>query len=109
MRFIKDYDKIYFDNAKMGPIYSELHDWRISYEKKLLEKKSILRDNHEVFFKELKHDISSFFNAEKSEVLLTNSFTSGLQKILYNLNNRTKFLILKNDYPSIAQSIKNLK
>ena len=54
MRFIKDYDKIYFDNAKMGPIYSELHDWRISYEKKLLEKKSILRDNHEFFFKELK-------------------------------------------------------
>ena len=96
MRFIKDYDKIYFDNAKMGPIYSELHDWRISYEKKLLEKKSILRDNHEVFFKELKHDISSFFNAEKSEVLLTNSFTSGLQKILYNLNNHTKFLIITN-------------
>ena len=109
MRFIKDYDKIYFDNAKMGPIYSELHDWRISYEKKLLEKKSVLRDNHEVFFKELKHYISSFFNAEKSEVLLTNSFTSGLQKILYNLNNHTKFLIIKNDYPSIAQSIKNLK
>ena len=49
MRFIKDKNKIYFDNAKMGPIYKELHDWKISYEKELYEKKSNLREGYQVF------------------------------------------------------------
>jgi selenocysteine lyase/cysteine desulfurase len=109
MRFIKDKNKIYFDNAKMGPIYKELYDWKISYEKKLYEKKSNLREGYQVFFFELKELIKKFFCAEESDVLLSNSFTSAFQKILINIKDDLKFLCVKNDYPSIAQSIKNLK
>ena len=82
MRFIKDKNQIYFDNAKMGPIYEELHDWKISYEKELYEKKSSLRKGHQVFFMELKELIKRFFSSKKSEVMLSNSFTSAFQKIL---------------------------
>ena len=108
MRFIKDKNQIYFDNAKMGPIYKELHDWKISYEKELYEKKSSLRKGHQVFFMDLKDLIKRFFSSKKSDVMLSNSFTSAFQKILINLKSDLKFLCVKNDYPSISESIKNL-
>ena len=45
MRFIKQKNEIYFDNAKMGPIYEELYNWRLSYESNLFNNKSSVRDD----------------------------------------------------------------
>ena len=107
MRFIKQKNEIYFDNAKMGPIYEELYNWRLSYESNLFNNKSSVRDGHEIFFKKLKSHVKSFFNAQNDDVLFSNSFTSGFNKLLSNIDKKAKFLCIKRDYPSISKSIKN--
>ena len=53
MRFYKDPKKIYLDSAKAGPMYYELLDWRIKYERKSLVEKSQIRNNHENLVKEV--------------------------------------------------------
>ncbi len=107
MRFIKQKNEIYFDNAKMGPIYEELYNWRLSYESNLFNNKSSVRDGHEIFFNKLKSRVKSFFNAQNDDVLFSNSFTSGFNKLLSNIDKKAKFLCIKRDYPSISKSIKN--
>ena len=97
---------IYLDTARSSGLYQELLEWRNNHDKKLYESGSQFRDNNDLFIKNLKNSISSFFHTEQSSVYLTQSFSSGFKSLLSILNPNLKFLLINNDYPSIIQQVK---
>jgi len=98
---------IYLDTARSSGLYQKLLEWRNNHDKKLYESGSQFRDNNDLFIKNLKNSISSFFHTEQSSVYLTQSFSLGFKSLLSILNPNLKFLLINNDYPSILQQVKN--
>tara|TARA_B100001029_G_scaffold26517_1_gene18934 strand:+ start:727 stop:1758 length:1032 start_codon:yes stop_codon:yes gene_type:complete len=106
MRFYKDSNKIYFDSAKACPFYFELLKWRTNYEKKSLIKKSEIRINHKCVVENVKDEVSGFFNVKNGDVFFNTSFTQSFQSLINELKRDPIFIVLKDDYPSISDSIK---
>jgi len=98
-------NKTYLDTARSGGIYSELLEWRKSHELKYLEMGSEFRIDNEVFIENVRSSVSSFFGSRVSSTFLTHSFSVGFNSLLHLLRNNLKFLVYKNDYPSIVRSL----
>ena len=97
---------IYLDTARSSGLFQELLEWRNNHDKKLYKSGSQFRNNNDLFIKNVKNSISSFFHTEQSNVYLTQSFSSGFKSLLSILNPNLKFLLINNDYPSIIQQVK---
>ena len=105
MDFLIIKNKTYLDTARSGGICSELLEWRKSHELKYLEMGSEFRIDNEVFIENVRSSVSSFFGSRVSSTFLTHSFSVGFNSLLNLLRNNLKFLVYKNDYPSIVQSL----
>ena len=98
-------NKTYLDTARSGGIYTELINWRKSHEKKFYEMGSEFRFDYDIFIEGVRKSISMFFGSKKNSTFLTQSFSVGFNSILSLLKNELKFLVYKNDYPSIIRSL----
>lgn len=107
MNFSVSDEYIYFDSAKSSGIYSELLNWRTNHDKLLLENGSQFRSNHKSFIDELRTGLGIFFHIQKTNVYLTQSFSIGFKSLLNILDPNLKFLLVKEDYPSIFEQVKS--
>ena len=107
MNFSVSDEYIYFDSAKSSGIYSELLNWRTNHDKLLLENGSQFRSNHKSFIDELRTGLGNFFHTQKTNVYLTQSFSIGFKSLLNILDPNLKFLLVKEDYPSIFEQVKS--
>ena len=108
MNFSVSDEYIYFDSAKSSGMYKELLSWRTNHDKLLLEKGSQFRSNHKSFIDELRTGLGNFFHTQKTNVYLTQSFSIGFKSLLNILDPNLKFLLVKEDYPSIFEQVKSM-
>ena len=98
---------IYFDSARSGGMCQELLSWRKKHDNLFLNKGSQFRLNNDDFVDEVRKGVANFFNSQKNYVFLTNSFSGGVNSLLSILNPNLKFLLIKDDYPSIIDQVKS--
>ena len=99
-------NKIYFDCARSGGMSNELLEWRKKHENLFLKNGSLFRENNEKFVEEVRNGISKFMGVKNNYTFLTSSFSLGFQTLLSFLAPQLKFLVLKDDYPSIINGLK---
>lgn len=107
MNFPISEEYIYFDSAKSSGMYQELLSWRTNHDKLLLEKGSQFRSNHKSFMDEFRTGLGNFFHTQKTNVYLTQSFSIGFKSVLNILDPNLKFLLVKEDYPSIIEQVES--
>jgi len=98
---------IYFDSARSGGMCLELLSWREKHDNLFLHMGSQFRLNNDDFIDNVRNGVGNFFNCNENYIFLTNSFSIGFNSLLSILNPNLKFLLIKNDYPSIIDQVKS--
>ncbi|MAU63310.1 MAG: aminotransferase [Flavobacteriaceae bacterium] len=106
MKFPISKKYIYFDSARSGGMYQELLYWRKKHDNLFLNKGSQFRFNYDDFIEDVRNGVTDFFNSQNNFVFLTNSFSVGFNSLLSILNPNLKFLLIKDDYPSIIDKVR---
>ena len=97
----------YLNTAGSGLLSKPLLDWRHSHDKEFLNQGSLYRANKDTFLQEVRSNVARFFNAEADRTFLVPNFSCGFNIFLEGLNGPQRFLLLKEDYPSVNYPVES--
>ena len=92
---------VHLNTAGTGLMSETVLDFRQNHDLDYLVLGSILKDEQGAFLDKVREDVAKFFYTKPQYVSLQPSFSIGFNAILDSLPADTKFLLLKEDYPSI--------
>ena len=95
----------YFNTAYSGILYEPLMKWRRAHDQDYLAGGSNFRLKNGIIIENLRQKLDEIFHAKN--VFLTPNFSFGFNTLLNGLNKKQRFLLLKEDYPSLAHPIKS--
>jgi len=98
---LKDYT--YFNTAYAGLLYEPLVKWRSQHDQDYLINGSNFRLAHGQIIENLRKKLASVFGAKN--VFLTPNFSFSFNTILNGLHRNHRFLLLKEEYPSVAYPV----
>jgi len=95
----------YLNTAYAGILSTELASWRTKHDQQLIEGGSEFRLNNSLIIETLRSNLSDFFKAAVSNIFLTQNFSFGFNTLLDGLPKTERFLLLNDEYPSVAYPI----
>lgn len=95
----------YLNTAYSGILSTELAKWRTTHDQQLMEGGSEFRLSQSYLIETLRTNIADFVNAGISNVFLTPNFSFGFNTLLDGLPASEHFLLLQNEYPSLAYPV----
>lgn len=91
----------YLNTASTGLLSEAVFNYREDQNLDFLVKGSLFRDEKSDLFAEVREKLAAFFNAEANKIALLPNFSLGFNSLLEGLPQKSKILLLANDYPSI--------
>lgn len=98
---------IYLNTANSGILSREQANWRNAHDQEFLSTGSLFRLNRDEFLKEGREAIAIFFNAPINHTYLVPNFSHGFNIFLEGLSGPQRFLLLKEDYPSVNYPVES--
>ena len=95
----------YLNTASCGLFSSQLVAWRRQHDEHMLEGGSMFRDLHKPHIVSIRQAISRFFSTKPDRVALLPNFSFGWNSLLEGMCDRTRFLLINDDYPSLSWPI----
>ena len=92
---------IHLNTAGSGLMSETVLDFRQEHDLDYLIQGSILKDKQGAFLAKVRETVANFFHCESDNVALVPNFSIGLNMLLEGLPEKSKILLLKDDYPSI--------
>lgn len=99
----------YLNTASSGLIPDSVVNWRRAHDVQFLNQGSLFRDDHKNHIESIRAAVGDFCGAHSEDIALIPNFTFGFNTLLEGLPKSTKFLLLKNDYPSINWPVEQRK
>jgi selenocysteine lyase/cysteine desulfurase len=97
----------YLNTANSGILSRSLFAWRNAHDQEFLLTGSLFRLKREGFLQAGRNTIADFFNAHASRTYLVPNFSHGFNVLLEGLGGPKRFLLLKEDYPSINYPVES--
>jgi len=98
----------YLNTANSGILSKSLLDWRLEHDQDFLANGSIFRAKKDEFLQQGRSTIAAFFNADDRRTYLVQNFSRGFNSLLAGLSVPKRFLLLKEDYPSVNYPVESL-
>lgn len=95
----------YLNTAYSGLLSVDTAEWRANHDKEFVSGASKFREKSAGIIDELRKNISDLFGAKEENTFLVSNFSFGLDAVLNNLHRPHRFLLLKDDYPSIIDPV----
>ena len=92
----------YLNTASCGLFSNSLVEWRRLQDQQMLNRASMFRDKHKPHFVSIRQSIARFFGTQPDRVALLPNFSFGWNSLLEGLCERSRFLMINNDYPSLS-------
>lgn len=98
----------YLNTANTGILSQQLSQWRVNHEKEYLKTGSYFHQNRGEFLTKGRNMLAEFFNCSPTHTFLIPNFSYGFNTLLRGFDKQERFLLLKNDYPSISYPVRSL-
>jgi selenocysteine lyase/cysteine desulfurase len=98
----------YLNTANSGILSKSLANWRFAHDQDFLANGSLFRSKKDEFLQNGRKSIANFFNANVDRTYLVPNFSHGFNSLLAGLAGRKRFLLLKEDYPSVNYPVESL-
>lgn len=95
----------YLNTAYSGLVSLDTAEWRVNHDKEFVAGASKFREKSAEIIDELRKNISDLFGAKEENTFLVPNFSFGFNAVLNSLHKSHRFLLLKNDYPSIIDPV----
>ena len=95
----------YLNTAYSGLLSLQSAEWRSNHDIEFVEGGSIFREKNALVINELRGNISDLFGAKEEDTFLVPNFSFGFNTLLNGLDDSHRFLLLKEDYPSIVNPV----
>lgn len=95
----------YLNTAYSGLLSVESAKWRADHDKEFVESASKFREKSALIINKLRTNISDLFGAKEENTFLVPNFSFGFNTLLNGLDKSHRFLLLKEDYPSIVNPV----
>lgn len=99
---------IYLNTAYSGLLSVDIAKWRTAHDKDFVEGGSNFKQANAVVFHQLRSKLASMFDVKEENTFLVPSFSIGFNTLLNGLDKSHRFLLLKNDYPSIVDPVSRM-
>ncbi|WP_443946344.1 aminotransferase class V-fold PLP-dependent enzyme [Pedobacter sp. AW1-32] len=103
---LKEYT--YLNTASSGLLSNTIAKWRTAHDAEFLNQASIFRLDCAQQIQQTRINISSLFNVKIQNTFLVPNFSFGFNALLNGLEENHRFLILKEDYPSLSFPITSM-
>lgn len=104
---LKDYT--YLNTAFSGLITLGTAKWRTAHDNEFVAGGSIFREKHAGIINKLRNNISQLFGAKEENTFLVPNFSIGFNILLNGLKKKHRFLLLKEDFPSVVHPITSMR
>lgn len=98
----------YLNTANSGILSKSILDWRTQHDQDFLNNGSNFRTKKDDFLQNGRNTIAAFFNADVRRTYLVPNFSRGFNSLLSGLTGPKRFLLLKEDYPSVNYPVESL-
>ena len=95
----------YLNTAYSGLLSLETAAWRANHDKEFVEGGSKFREKSVLLIHQLRTNLSDFFGVKEDNTFLVPNFSFGFNTLLNGLDHSHRFLLLKEDYPSIVNPV----
>ncbi len=95
----------YLNTAYSGLLSVDTAEWRANHDEEFVAGASKFREKSALIIDELRKNISDLFGAKEENTFLVPNFSFGFNAILNGLGKSHRFLLLKDDYPSIIDPV----
>ena len=97
----------YLNTAYSGLLSTGLADWRRNHDQQFVETGSNFRLEHHLLLEETRKEVANLFGSDLANTYLVQNFSIGFNTLLNGLDKPHRFLLLKEDYPSVNYPIKS--
>ena len=98
----------YLNTAYSGLLSVKTAEWRANHDKEFVEGGSIFREKSALLINQLRTNLSDFLGAKADNTFLVPNFSFGFNTLLNGLDKSNRFLLLKEDYPSIVNPVERM-
>ena len=98
----------YLNTAYSGLLSVEAAEWRANHDKEFVAGGSEFREKSALIINKLRTNISELFGATDENTFLVPNFSFGFNTLLNGLDESHRFLLLKEDYPSIVNPVERM-
>lgn len=98
----------YLNTAYSGLLSVDIAAWRAGHDNEFVVGGSKFREGNASLFNNLKSHLASLFGVKKENTFLVPNFSIGFNTLLNGLDKRHRFLLLKEDYPSIVYPVTSM-
>ena len=95
----------YLNTAYSGLLSVEIAEWRANHDQEFVAEGSEFRKKSALLINQLRTNLSDFFGAKEDNTFLVPNFSFGFNTLLNGLDKSNRFLLLKEDYPSILNPV----
>lgn len=95
----------YLNTAYSGLLSIETAKWRANHDKEFVAGASAFREKSAFVMNALRTNLSDFFGVKEDNTFLVPNFSFGFNTLLNGLEKSHRFLLLKEDYPSIVNPV----
>ncbi|MEO8821807.1 MAG: aminotransferase class V-fold PLP-dependent enzyme, partial [Ginsengibacter sp.] len=95
----------YLNTAYSGLLSADIAKWRTAHDKEFVEGGSNFKETNSRVFHQLRSNLASMFDVKEENTFLVPNFSIGFNTLLNGLDKGHRFLLLKNDYPSIVDPV----
>jgi selenocysteine lyase/cysteine desulfurase len=97
----------YLNTASSGILSKSLLDWRRSHDTDFYHQGSTFRMQQAEFLNDVKCTVARFFKISPDNTFLVPNFSFGFNTFLEGLSGNQKFLLVRDDYPSINYAVQS--
>ena len=91
----------YLNTAYSGLLSVDIAGWRAIHDGEFVSGGSSFREKNKNLINQLRSKLSSIFDSKEENTFLVTNFSIGFNTVLNGINRKHRFLLLKEDYPSI--------
>jgi selenocysteine lyase/cysteine desulfurase len=95
----------YLNTANSGLLSASIANWRQEHDSEFVQGGSMFRVKNLEVMEQLRITLSNTFFAKKKNTFLMSNFSSGFNTILDGIGKNHRFLLLKEDYPTMQYAI----
>jgi selenocysteine lyase/cysteine desulfurase len=97
----------YLNTAGSGILSLDITAWRSAHDQEFLSTGSLFRLKKDEFLQSGRNTIAAFFNGNAGRTYLVPNFSNGFNVFLEGLNGPKRFLLFKEDYPSVNYPVES--
>lgn len=99
----------YLNTPASGLLSESLMEYRQNHDIDYLIGGSLFRDTHKPFLESVRKTVADFFKADVANTVLIPNFSFGFRVLLECFPEKTKFLVVQDDYPTLIDPLNKRK